>query len=44
MVTLGVMVGRMLGNIAGRWAEALGGVLLIAIGATILYEHLHAVA
>jgi len=43
MVTLGVMVGRVLGKIAGRWAEALGGVLLIGIGTTILYEHLHAV-
>ncbi|MGJ7582796.1 manganese efflux pump MntP [Variovorax sp. RHLX14] len=44
MVTAGVMVGRLLGNIAGRWAEAVGGVLLIGIGATILYEHLSAVA
>ena len=44
MVALGVMVGRMLGNVAGRWAEAVGGVLLIAIGATILYEHLHGAA
>ena len=40
MVTLGVMVGRLLGNIAGRWAEAIGGVLLIGIGSFILYEHL----
>jgi putative Mn2+ efflux pump MntP len=40
MVTIGVMVGRVLGNIAGRWAEAAGGVLLIIIGSTILYEHL----
>jgi putative Mn2+ efflux pump MntP len=44
MVTLGVRVGRVLGNVAGRWAEALGGVLLIAIGSAILYEHLSAVA
>ncbi|MDM0015648.1 manganese efflux pump MntP [Variovorax sp. J22P168] len=43
MVTLGVMVGRVLGNFAGRWAEAIGGVLLIGIGAAILYEHLGAV-
>jgi putative Mn2+ efflux pump MntP len=42
MVTIGVMVGRMLGKIAGRWAEAAGGVLLIGIGCTILYEHLTA--
>ncbi|WP_315127437.1 manganese efflux pump MntP [Comamonas antarctica] len=43
MVTLGVMVGRLLGHIAGRWAEALGGVLLMGIGAVILYEHLSAI-
>ncbi|MEB0060021.1 MULTISPECIES: manganese efflux pump MntP [unclassified Variovorax] len=43
MVTLGVMVGRVLGKIAGRSAEALGGVVLIGIGSTILYQHLHAV-
>lgn len=43
MVTLGVMVGRVLGGIAGRWAEALGGVLLIGIGVAIVYEHLHVV-
>lgn len=44
MVTLGVMVGRLLGNFAGRWAEAVGGLLLIGIGCAILYEHLTAVA
>ena len=44
MVTLGVMVGRVLGKFAGRWAEAIGGVLLIGIGSAILYEHLTAVA
>ncbi|MGI4779564.1 MAG: manganese efflux pump MntP [Janthinobacterium lividum] len=42
MVTLGVMVGRLLGKVAGRWAEAIGGVLLIGIGALILFEHLSA--
>ncbi len=40
MVTLGVMVGRVLGKIAGRWAEASGGLVLIGIGAMILYGHL----
>ncbi|CAN7737756.1 manganese efflux pump MntP [Pseudorhodoferax sp. LjRoot39] len=40
MVTLGVMVGRVLGQVAGRWAEAVGGVLLIGIGTVILFEHL----
>ena len=43
MVTLGVMVGRLLGSFAGRWAEAIGGVLLICIGSMILYEHLNAI-
>jgi putative Mn2+ efflux pump MntP len=43
MVTLGVMVGRLLGHIAGRWAEAVGGLLLIGIGSVILFEHLTAV-
>lgn len=40
MVTLGVMVGRGLGAIAGKRAEMVGGVVLIAIGALILYEHI----
>ncbi len=40
MVTLGVMVGKLLGRIAGRWAEALGGLVLIVIGVMTLYEHL----
>jgi putative Mn2+ efflux pump MntP len=37
------MVGRLLGHIAGRWAEAVGGLLLIGIGSVILFEHLTAV-
>jgi putative Mn2+ efflux pump MntP len=40
MVTFGVMVGRVLGSLAGRWAEAIGGLVLIGIGAAILHEHL----
>jgi len=40
MVTLGVMIGRLVGIVAGKRAEMLGGVALIGIGATILYEHL----
>ena len=40
MVTLGVLLGRMLGTLLGRRAEMLGGVVLIAIGSVILYEHL----
>lgn len=40
MVTMGVMLGRALGSVIGRRAEALGGLVLICIGAIILYEHL----
>jgi putative Mn2+ efflux pump MntP len=40
MVTMGVMLGRVLGAIAGRSAEVLGGILLVGIGTFILYEHL----
>jgi putative Mn2+ efflux pump MntP len=40
MVTIGVMVGRVLGAVAGKRAEVLGGLVLIGIGATILVEHL----
>ena len=40
LVTLGIMAGRMLSSLIGKWAEAVGGVVLIAVGATILYEHL----
>lgn len=39
MVTIGVMLGRVLGVIAGRRAEVVGGILLIGIGSFILYEH-----
>jgi len=42
MVTLGVMVGRVLGAVAGKRAEIVGGLLLIGIGSTILFEHLTA--
>jgi len=40
MVTIGVMVGRLLGALAGKRAEVLGGLALICIGSLILYEHL----
>ena len=43
MVTLGVMLGRVLGNVVGKRAEIVGGIVLILVGATILYEHLSAV-
>jgi putative Mn2+ efflux pump MntP len=42
MVTAGVMLGRVLGAMAGRRAEVLGGILLIGIGVAILVEHLSA--
>ena len=42
MVTLGVMLGRVLGSLAGKRAEIVGGLMLIGIGAAILYDHLSA--
>jgi len=42
MVTIGVMLGRALGKVVGKRAELAGGVVLIAIGAMILYQHLGA--
>ena len=39
MVTIGVMLGRALGVVAGRRAELVGGVILIGIGCMILYQH-----
>ncbi|MES2185824.1 MAG: manganese efflux pump MntP [Pseudomonadota bacterium] len=44
MVTFGVMLGRVLGTLIGKRAEILGGVILIAIGFFILYEHLSGAA
>ena len=43
MVTAGIMLGRVLGSMVGKRAEIIGGVILVIIGATILYEHLHGV-
>ncbi|WP_174518383.1 manganese efflux pump, partial [Pseudomonas syringae group genomosp. 3] len=42
MVTIGVMLGRVLGTMVGKRAEIIGGIVLIVVGATILYEHLSA--
>ncbi len=42
MVTLGIMLGRVLGAMVGKRAEMFGGVILIGVGAVILYEHLSA--
>ena len=40
MVTIGVMLGRVIGTAVGKRAEIFGGVVLIIVGASILYEHL----
>lgn len=40
LTTLGMMIGSAVGARFGKLAEGLGGVLLIAIGTTILVEHL----
>lgn len=39
MTTIGVMIGQIVGAKLGRFAEALGGIGLIAIGTLILIEH-----
>ncbi len=44
MVTAGVMLGRVLGAVVGKRAEIVGGVVLMLVGATILYEHLSTAA
>lgn len=40
MVTTGIMLGRVLGDMIGKRAEIAGGVILIIVGSAILYEHL----
>ncbi|MEM5515426.1 manganese efflux pump MntP family protein [Henriciella sp. AS95] len=40
MATIGVLIGRKAGEWLGSWAEALGGIVLVGIGALILYQHL----
>lgn len=42
MVTLGVMLGRVIGTAIGRKAEIIGGLVLIGVGVAILYDHLGA--
>lgn len=44
MATAGVMVGRLVGVMAGRRAEIAGGAVLILVGSVILWEHLHGAA
>lgn len=40
MVTCGILLGRALGVLAGKRAEVMGGMILIAIGIGILFQHL----
>ncbi len=40
MVTIGCMLGGILGNLVGKRAETLGGMILIMVGLFILYEHI----
>jgi putative Mn2+ efflux pump MntP len=42
MVTVGVMLGRVLGALVGKRAEVVGGVMLVLVGTGILVEHLRA--
>ena len=40
MASVGILLGRFLGPVMGKWAEVFGGVVLIGIGTSILVEHL----
>ncbi|MDR0218255.1 MAG: manganese efflux pump MntP [Enterobacteriaceae bacterium] len=40
MATLGILIGRYIGPLLGKRAELIGGLVLIAIGFNILFEHL----
>jgi putative Mn2+ efflux pump MntP len=40
MVTIGVLLGRLLGITLGKGAEIIGGLILIGMGTMILYTHL----
>lgn len=42
VATLGVLIGKHVGSFLGRYAEVVGGLILIAIGSVILYTHLTA--
>lgn len=44
MVSIGIMMGRVLGAMVGKRAEMFGGMVLIIVGAGILYDHLSASA
>ena len=40
MVTIGIMMGRILGKMVGKRAEMIGGFVLIVVGTSILCEHI----
>lgn len=40
MVTIGIMLGKKLGDVIGKRAEFIGGIVLILIGIWTVYEHL----
>ena len=40
LTAVGCLIGRSAGHHLGQWAERMGGVVLIAIGARILFHHL----
>ncbi|MBP2168863.1 putative Mn2+ efflux pump MntP [Erwinia toletana] len=40
MAASGILLGRFIGPVMGKWAEVVGGVVLIGIGGSILVEHL----
>ena len=40
VTTLGFLIGKRAGKLMGKWAEVLGGVILIAIAVRILLSHL----
>ena len=42
MVALGILLGRVLGAVAGQRAEIVGGIVLIGIGLAIVYQHVPA--
>jgi len=40
MASAGILLGRFIGPVMGKWAEVFGGIVLIGIGSSILFEHL----
>lgn len=44
MAATGILLGRFLGPVMGKWAEIVGGLVLIGIGGSILLEHLNSLA